>query len=86
MTNLGIKFALEPAINQSFLEGRVGSILIGGKDVGIIGEIHPQILQNWRLEDPVAAFELNLEKLFNSMSPSHTTGETPEPPTSERTN
>jgi phenylalanyl-tRNA synthetase beta chain len=68
MTNLGIKFALQPAINQSFLEGRVGSILIGGEDVGIMGEIHPQILQNWRLEDPVAAFELDLEKLFNSMS------------------
>jgi len=68
MTNLDLKFILQPATNQSFLEGRVGSILIGGKDVGIIGEIHPQILQNWKLEDPVAAFEVGLEQLFNTMS------------------
>ncbi|HKM75179.1 MAG TPA: phenylalanine--tRNA ligase subunit beta [Candidatus Bathyarchaeia archaeon] len=68
MTNLDLTFALQPAINQSFLEGRVGSILIGGKEVGIIGEIQPQILQNWKLEDPVAAFELELEQLFNTMS------------------
>jgi len=87
MTNLDLKFSLQPAINHSFLEGRVGSILIGGKDVGIIGEIHPQILQNWKLEDPVAAFEVDLEQLFNQYHVhSHTTRETPEPPTSERTN
>lgn len=64
MINLGFEFTLTPVDHPSFLEGRVGSILIGDKDVGIIGEIHPQVIENWKLEDPVAAMELDLDRLF----------------------
>jgi phenylalanyl-tRNA synthetase beta chain len=64
MTNLGLEFVLQPTSNPSFLEGRAGSILIGGRHVGIIGEVHPQVLGNWKLEDPVAALELDVEQLF----------------------
>ena len=65
MLNLGVEFTLSQASDPSFLEGRVGSILIGREDVGIIGEVHPQVLENWNLEDPVAAMELDLDKLFH---------------------
>ena len=68
MMNLGFEFSLKPASNPSFLEGRVGSILIGDQEVGIIGEIHPQVIENWKLEDPVAAMELNLNRLFEIRS------------------
>ena len=64
MTNLSLEFVLQPTSNPSFLEGRVGSILIGGRHVGIIGEVHPQVLENWKLEDPVVALELDVEQLF----------------------
>jgi len=67
MVNLDLKFTIQPVLNQSFLDGRVGGILIGGKEVGIIGEIHPQVLQNWKLEDPVVALELDMEQLFNAL-------------------
>lgn len=64
LMNLGIEFTLESASSPSFLEGRVGTILIGEQEVGVIGEVHPQVLENWKLEDPVAAMELNLGVLF----------------------
>lgn len=64
MLNLGVEFSLKPQTHPSFIDGRVGSILLGDKEVGIIGEIHPQVIQNWKLEDPVAALEMDLNKLY----------------------
>ncbi|MGA8904575.1 MAG: phenylalanine--tRNA ligase subunit beta [Candidatus Bathyarchaeia archaeon] len=64
MLNLGFEFTLKPTVDPSYLEGRVGSILIGDREVGIIGEVHPQVLENWRLENPVAGMELDLDQLF----------------------
>jgi phenylalanyl-tRNA synthetase beta chain len=84
MMNLGVEFTIEHTSHPSFLAGRVGSILIADRDVGIIGEIHPQVLENWKLEDPVAAMELDLTQLFRMQEES--AGEAPKPPTSERAN
>jgi len=64
MLNLGLKFSLNPIEHRSFLEGRVGSILIGDQEIGMIGEVHPQVLENWKLEVPVAAMELDLDQLY----------------------
>jgi phenylalanyl-tRNA synthetase beta chain len=61
--NLGFEFTLKSVSNPSFLEGRVGAILIGEQEVGVVGEVHPQVLGNWKLEDPVAAMELDLGRL-----------------------
>ncbi|MCW4019666.1 MAG: phenylalanine--tRNA ligase subunit beta, partial [Candidatus Bathyarchaeota archaeon] len=63
LTNLGIKYQLEPVNHGSFIEGRTGRILVENGEAGIIGELHPEVLQNWNLENPAAAFELNLGKL-----------------------
>jgi phenylalanyl-tRNA synthetase beta chain len=68
MINIGFEFSLKATSNLSFLQGRVGSILIGDQEVGIIGEIHPQVIENWKLEDPVAAMELDLDRLFEMRS------------------
>ena len=40
-------------------------IMIDGQKVGIFGEIHPEVLNNFELENPVAAFELEIEKIMN---------------------
>lgn len=84
MMNLGFEFTLRPATNPSFLEGRVGTILIGDQEVGVIGEVHPQVIENWKLENPVAAMELDISELFRIQLAN--AGEAPEPPTSERAN
>ena len=60
---LEIKFKIQPTFHSSFIEGRAGQIIINNKPVGIIGEIHPQVLKNWHLKMPVAVFELCIDDL-----------------------
>jgi phenylalanyl-tRNA synthetase beta chain len=44
-----------------FIPGRSGQILLDGQKVGIIGEVHPQVLSNWKIEVPVAVWELEVK-------------------------
>lgn len=55
---------IESAKKDNFIPGRVGRILIKEKEVGIIGEIHPEVLNRFGLENPVACIELDLEQLL----------------------
>ncbi len=64
MRSLGLEYKIQPVNDIRFVEGRAGVIVAGGDKVGAIGEIHPQVLNNWGLENPVAAFELNVDKLM----------------------
>jgi phenylalanyl-tRNA synthetase beta chain len=66
MYYLGGTFQLEPAVHPSFIEGRVGKVLSGGREIGLIGELHPQVLENWQIAMPSAVFELNLDLLSES--------------------
>ncbi|MEM2169414.1 MAG: phenylalanine--tRNA ligase subunit beta [Candidatus Bathyarchaeia archaeon] len=63
--SIGIKYELEEAEHGSFIEGRAGKIIVNGEDAGIIGEIHPQVLENWGLNNPAAALEINLNKIWS---------------------
>ena len=59
--NLGIHYKLKPVVNESFIEGRTGEIIINDKPIGIIGEVHPSVLNNLRLKKPVVVIEMNVE-------------------------
>jgi phenylalanyl-tRNA synthetase beta chain len=61
--NLGLKWHIKEAKHSSFIEGRAGAAIVDGANVGILGEIHPQVLTRWKLENPAAAFELNMRKI-----------------------
>lgn len=63
LSNLGVKYDLEETQHESFIEGRAGKIVLGKNEAGIIGEIHPQVLQNWGLENPASAFEISIDQL-----------------------
>lgn len=49
--------------NKMFIEGRCAEVKFEGKSIGLIGEIIPQALENFRLRVPVAAFEIDLMSL-----------------------
>ncbi len=61
---LGKEYSLEPLQHPSFLEGRAGRILVSGKPVGVIGEVHPEVLERWQISMPVVAFDVNLSQLI----------------------
>lgn len=56
-----IELRLKPS--NLFIEGRVASINVDGKEIGILGEIHPQILVNFGLFNPAVAMEVDVTKL-----------------------
>ena len=47
--------------------GRVARILIGGKDAGIVGEVHPKVLSSFDLKQKAFVFELGLDALQEAM-------------------
>ncbi len=63
MNTIGVDFKLKHTTHSSFIDGRCGEIIVNGKSVGVIGEIHPQVLENFNLENPVVAFEINVDAL-----------------------
>ncbi|MFQ6074859.1 MAG: phenylalanine--tRNA ligase subunit beta [Candidatus Bathyarchaeia archaeon] len=67
LLNLGIGYKLEGVEHGSFIEGRVGEILIGGRGLGMIGEISPKVLENWKLENPMVGFEIDLDKILEQL-------------------
>jgi phenylalanyl-tRNA synthetase beta chain len=56
-------YSLEPIQHPSFLDGRVGGIMSEGKRVGVIGELHPEVLERWQIGVPAVAFEVELTQL-----------------------
>jgi len=61
--NFGLEWQIKEAKHQSFIDGRVGAVVVNGRNVGIVGEIHPKVLEAWKLENPAVAFELNIGKI-----------------------
>jgi phenylalanyl-tRNA synthetase beta chain len=69
LNNFGIKnWSLIKTENSAFIKGRVASLQVNNsKDyAGIIGEINPIVLNNFEIENPVAAFEIELEDLIKA--------------------
>ena len=67
--SLGIKINLKESeeIPVHFIEGRTANIILENKEIGIIGEIHPKILRNWKIKMPVALFEIDLKEIFGKL-------------------
>jgi phenylalanyl-tRNA synthetase beta chain len=65
---LGISYTLKETAKEGFIEGRTGTIVINNKQIGIIGEIHPETLRAWNIKLPIAVLELSLEEIFSNFS------------------
>ena len=58
---LSVEPKLSPVEDPRFIPGRAAEISVGGRRVGIMGEIHPRVLSNWGIEMPCAAVEIHLD-------------------------
>ncbi len=63
LRNLGVEYTLKSSEHGSFITGRAAEISVGKSIAGVMGEIHPQVLNSWGLEKPVVALELELEAM-----------------------
>ena len=61
MANFGVDWQIKETNHLSFIEGRVGAVIVGGVELGVVGEVSPLVLEAWKLENPAAAFEVNFK-------------------------
>jgi phenylalanyl-tRNA synthetase beta chain len=59
----GAQLETPPTDHPTFIDGRSASVVVDGESVGVVGELHPEVLVGHDLELPVAAFELRLDAL-----------------------
>jgi len=67
MMLMGMKYTLAEEEAASFIPGRCGKILVDGKTIGHLGEVHPQVLANFSLDYPVAMIEIDVDWLVKGL-------------------
>jgi phenylalanyl-tRNA synthetase beta chain len=50
--------------NPSYHPGRCARVLVGGKEVGVFGQIHPLVAQNYGVSEELYCAELSFDALF----------------------
>ncbi len=60
MRELDVSWDAEESDDKAFIEGRRADIIVKGEKVGVFGEIHPEVLENFEIPNPVVGFELDL--------------------------
>ena len=58
------KYDVKEVSDPRFIPGRQAAIMVNGKQVGVFGEVHPQVLENWSINVPCVAGEINIEELM----------------------
>jgi phenylalanyl-tRNA synthetase beta chain len=63
---LTIEPAVSPVEDPRFIPGRAAAVSVGGRRVGVMGEVAPQVLEGWGIQMPCAAVELVLDELMGA--------------------
>jgi phenylalanyl-tRNA synthetase beta chain len=64
---MGADCTVQPIEHPSYLPGRAAVLLDGkGQRLGTMGELHPEVLENYGLKHPVSALELSLAALVTA--------------------
>ncbi|MBB5218853.1 phenylalanyl-tRNA synthetase beta chain [Treponema rectale] len=72
------KYEVVETNDPRFIPGRQAGIMVNGKQAGIFGEIHPQVLENWQVTVPCVAGEIDLEYLMANEPKEHAAVKTTE--------
>jgi phenylalanyl-tRNA synthetase beta chain len=68
MLEISLKLEEREDVPVHFIKGRTAKIMFNEKEIGMIGEIHPKILKNWKIKMPVALLEIELDEILISSS------------------
>ncbi|RLE56341.1 MAG: phenylalanine--tRNA ligase subunit beta [Thermoprotei archaeon] len=68
MTTLGLEYRFREVEHPSFIPGRCAEVLVDDEVIGIVGEVHPEVLTNFDIPVPVEVMEIDLTKLMRKYS------------------
>jgi phenylalanyl-tRNA synthetase beta chain len=63
-TGFNLEIESKTSTHETFEKGRVASVLVNGKTIGIIGEINSKTIENYKMRVPVVGFEISLSGLI----------------------
>lgn len=73
LNRLGVEVGFELGSDELLLPGKTATIIVDGKTVGVVGEVHPDIAASFDISsDSVCMFEIEIHKIIDSterMSP-----------------
>ena len=58
-----LELSLQNTGDDRFIPGRCAAVIIDGSVSGVIGELHPAVLDGWGISRPASAFEITLSAL-----------------------
>lgn len=58
------KYEVKEVDDPRFIPGRQAAVMLNGKQIGVFGEVHPQVLENWAITVPCVAGEIDIEELM----------------------
>lgn len=61
---LSREYSLEALEDPRFVPGRAGAVVYKGRRIGMVGEIHPEVLENWGIQQPTAVGEIELDTIL----------------------
>ncbi len=65
---LDLPYEVKESTDSRFILGRQAAICYKGKQIGVFGEVHPQVLENWNITVPAIGGELDLEEVLSAES------------------
>jgi len=57
-------YDVQESSDERFIPGRAAAIIYNGKQAGVFGELHPEVLENWGVTIPCTAAEIDLDELL----------------------
>ncbi|MCA9485732.1 MAG: phenylalanine--tRNA ligase subunit beta, partial [Nanoarchaeota archaeon] len=60
-------YELKEGTHDKLIDGRTASIIVNGKSIGYLGELHPETLRDWNIKMPSAVLELDLGEVFKAL-------------------
>ena len=61
---LSREYQVEESADPRFIPGRAASVVYRDRPIGVFGEIHPGVLENWGVTMPCSAAEIDIEALL----------------------
>ena len=65
---LNIAVIFEPSADAGMHANKQAAVIAGGARIGVVGEVHPKVLLNFEIDEPVYMFELDMKTLSSVMS------------------
>ncbi|MBI4268127.1 MAG: phenylalanine--tRNA ligase subunit beta [Chloroflexi bacterium] len=63
LNRFGVAVSFEPGSDESLQANKQARIIVGGNRIGVVGELHPKVLENFEVSGSACLFELDLPAL-----------------------